>query len=313
MFCFVLSEFKQKQPQKKDAGDIGYWATGKIPIRKSILDSLYTRNGTLAEDDSPGFYPIEENPHVINPKEGYVEACNNRLHDTDEFHGQGTTFLTSSRAVRADRLLRDRIRSGKKIDIEFFKQVQTDLIDVYAIEMSPLLIKVVEKMKGQFFREGSREMGIINKLIKYLDKWNGDTSAESTPALIFNLWNSQLANMMVRQYFPNDYEQFSVTASFFSFHFLGNMARKWAKMEDLDSDFCKTADNAKSDIPCAYNVVYALLKAYEDMTNQLGHDESNWKWGYMNLMEFAHVPFSETFLKPFFHYTVPFPVFFEAS
>lgn len=30
-------------------GDIGYWATGKVPIRNSIKDSLYIRDGSLPE------------------------------------------------------------------------------------------------------------------------------------------------------------------------------------------------------------------------------------------------------------------------
>jgi penicillin amidase len=30
-------------------GDIGYWATGKVPIRKSIKESLYLRDGSLLE------------------------------------------------------------------------------------------------------------------------------------------------------------------------------------------------------------------------------------------------------------------------
>jgi len=55
-------------------GDIGYWATGAVPKRKSILESLYIRNGTLPENDWTGFYPQDENPHVVNPKEGFASV-----------------------------------------------------------------------------------------------------------------------------------------------------------------------------------------------------------------------------------------------
>ena len=32
---------------KQADGDIGYWATGKIPIREKIIDALYIRNGSI--------------------------------------------------------------------------------------------------------------------------------------------------------------------------------------------------------------------------------------------------------------------------
>jgi hypothetical protein len=260
-------------PPEKEKGDIGYWASGKVPIRKSITDGMYTRNGSSPEDDWIGFYPIEENPHVINPKEGYIEACNNRVINDDSFHSMGTTFLTTSRGIRADRMLRERIKSGVKADINFFKQMQTDLKDEAAVILSPLMIEVAQKMKTKFYKKDSEEMKIIDRLISILKGWDGDTSADSKPALVHNMWLEQILNTLLHKYFDSEYERFSVVNSFFSDIFAGNMLKKWAKMDDLANDFCWTPQNINTTVPCGFNVVYALLKTYEEIVAQLGENE----------------------------------------
>ena len=58
-------------------GNIGYAFTGKYPIRKAGHDNRLpvAGDGTM---DWGGFQPFEDNPQVLNPKQGYIVNWNNR-------------------------------------------------------------------------------------------------------------------------------------------------------------------------------------------------------------------------------------------
>lgn len=58
-------------------GDIGFWFTGKLPVRSPQVDRRLPTPGT-GEYDWQGDIPFSEMPQLINPKQGYFVNWNNK-------------------------------------------------------------------------------------------------------------------------------------------------------------------------------------------------------------------------------------------
>ncbi|UCH34176.1 MAG: penicillin acylase family protein [Armatimonadota bacterium] len=58
-------------------GDIGFWFTGKLPVRSPEVDRRLPTPGT-GEYDWKGDVPFSEMPQVINPEHGYLVNWNNK-------------------------------------------------------------------------------------------------------------------------------------------------------------------------------------------------------------------------------------------
>ena len=59
-------------------GNIGYQATGKIPIRKSGTGAAPV-DGASGDYDWTGYIPFEEMPNAYNPPDHYIVTANNRV------------------------------------------------------------------------------------------------------------------------------------------------------------------------------------------------------------------------------------------
>ncbi len=50
---------------------------GKFPIRNNVGSTFFIKNGSDPKYDWKGWVPFEDNPHIKNPKKGYIIATNN--------------------------------------------------------------------------------------------------------------------------------------------------------------------------------------------------------------------------------------------
>jgi penicillin amidase len=58
-------------------GDIGFWFTGKMPVRSAKVDRRLPTPGT-GEYDWKGDIPFDQMPQVVNPKQGFLVNWNNK-------------------------------------------------------------------------------------------------------------------------------------------------------------------------------------------------------------------------------------------
>eukprot|EP00826_Nyctotherus_ovalis_P047285 TRINITY_DN5421_c0_g1_i2.p2 TRINITY_DN5421_c0_g1~~TRINITY_DN5421_c0_g1_i2.p2 ORF type:complete len:245 (+),score=65.45 TRINITY_DN5421_c0_g1_i2:1704-2438(+) len=237
------------------------------------MDSLYFRDGSNPENDWKEFYEIEEMPHVINPKEGYIVTCNNRINGGNEFNSLGTTMPTTARAVRANNLLKDKISKGEKITLDFFKAMQGDVLNEMAKKQAPLFLSLAKKYKEQFFAPASEEMKVVDRMVRTMEGWNGSYDGDSREALIFNAWEKSMHDTMLLEYYSDPDERSDVLESFFIEHFLGKFATEWISGQNLASDLCRNKANKDSKIPCIYNLLHSLLSAHSYIVKKFGPDE----------------------------------------
>jgi len=103
-------------------GNIGYQATGKVPLRAS-------GDGSLPEDGSDnahewvGYVPFDKLPSVLNPPSGIIATANSRITPTDYPNSLSVEWEAPWRSSRIYRVL----EAGKKLSPGDMLALQTDI------------------------------------------------------------------------------------------------------------------------------------------------------------------------------------------
>ena len=234
-----------------------------MPRRSTIKDSLYIRDGTVGSD-KPEFLATDLNPHVINPKKGYIVACNNRIAQA----GLGSTFPTTARAIRATNMLDEAIKANTKLTVDIMKKMQTNVVDEYAKIMLPHMLGIVEKYKSVVYKVVPIE---LDELCKNLKDWPYDMIPNDMRALIYNIWHSKLYESLLKQKFSDPNLREMLIDSPYTQDFLGKMLERWADGEELDSEICEDGHGARE--KCAHLVVSSLLETQEFIVSKIGRNK----------------------------------------
>lgn len=123
-------------------GNIAYWATAHFPIRKDNQGWI-ARQGWLRDQDWQGYAPFEENPHLVNPKKGYLVTANNRIETPGYPYYITVDYVSPSRATRITEL----IEQKDKLDVDDVKKIQYDVAVMSAREVVPLILSDLKGAK----------------------------------------------------------------------------------------------------------------------------------------------------------------------
>jgi penicillin amidase len=148
-------------------GNIGWYAAGKIPIRKKGEGEL-PYDGATDDGDWTGYIPFDELPHLYNPPSGFIVTANQRIIGTDYKYQQLTRqFAPPWRARR----IYDLISANSKITMNDISDIQHD---VFNIPVSWLAREVVKR--------GAASKESLDLLIG----WDGKMTADSRAAVVAN-------------------------------------------------------------------------------------------------------------------------------
>ena len=118
-------------------GNIGWYAAGKIPLRRTG-DGAVPYNGATNEGDWTGFIPFEELPHLYNPPEGFIVTANQRT------VGRGYKYSQYARDVaqpyRARRIY-DSISANPKITMDDVSAIQFDVLSIPLSNLTKEILK----------------------------------------------------------------------------------------------------------------------------------------------------------------------------
>ena len=221
------------------------------------------------QNDWKGYMPRDSNPHVENPEEGFIVACNNKITKS----GLGSTIPTTARALRASILLKELINSKQPVTLNHMKSMQTDLQDNFAAVILPKMLSLVTAHKQEIFAEGSKELKIISSLVDTLAKWDFTLLPNDKRALIYSMWYVEICKRLLREA-PGDEElRDAVLNSPYGQHVVGNLVTQWGRGENLDSTLCHSERAPGSTQPCISLVVVALNRARERIVARFGANE----------------------------------------
>ena len=103
-------------------GNIGYHATGKIPIRASGDGSL-PENGSDDAHEWIGYIPFDKLPSVYNPPSGIIATANSRITPNEYHYSISTEWEAPWRSARIYQVL----ESGKEFSAADMLALQTDI------------------------------------------------------------------------------------------------------------------------------------------------------------------------------------------
>jgi penicillin amidase len=154
------------------AGDIGWWAAAKLPIRPSNVNPVFILDGSTTEADKLGFYPFSDNPQEVNPARGYIVSAN---HEPKAGNGVPVPgyYCVPDRVQRLD----DRLRDGSvKWDVKASQALQLDVQTSYSQRVLKPLLPLLES-----FVTDRDERALLQNLAA----WDGQHGLDSVSATLY--------------------------------------------------------------------------------------------------------------------------------
>ena len=165
-------------------GNIGYQATGKIPIRA-------TGDGSLPEEGSndahewTSYIPFDKLPSVFNPAWGIIATANGRIAPDDYPYSISSQWEAPWRTARIYRVL----ESGKKFSAADMLSLQTDTYSDFDRFVAEHLVYAIDHAKSPSAR--------AKQAAEILRGWDGRMSADSPAPVVETRARMELTRLIL--------------------------------------------------------------------------------------------------------------------
>ena len=266
-------------------GDIGWWASAKLPIRPEHVNSKIILDGASGQDDILGFYDFSYNPRQINPSNGVLYTANNQPADM----GNGLVAGYYAPTDRPDRIT-ELLSSREKLSVEFMKEM---LIDS-------------QSSTGKLFRDTALPVlkdvslsSLEEEALSIYVKWNADHIPSEQGAAIHNRFRMSLMKLTMEDELGEDYYpkfQFSFLMARTIWRLLPNQESIW--WDDVSTERKETRNEL---------IVKAWQQAVSFLERKYSDDLSRWTWANEVSVIYEHPIGKQAPLDKIFN-VGPFPV-----
>lgn len=156
------------------AGSIAIWGQGQF-INKWKGQGRYVMDGSDSSTLWKENIPVSENPHALNPVQGYLASANQTVTDTTYPYWYNGYFY-EFRSWRINNVL----RNTQQATVQDMFALQNDVHSVLAETVLPALLQYLPPSGSLSDKE--------KEWLQYLGSWNDDLSADSKPATVFMVW-----------------------------------------------------------------------------------------------------------------------------
>ena len=122
-------------------GDIALWTQGNFPL-KSEGQGKFVMDGSKSVNEWKGFIPKEHNPHVLNPKRGFVASAN-QISTASNY----PYYYKGGFSQYRGRLLNQELRKMDSITIQDMMGLQFNNRSLFAEEALPIMLENVDTSK----------------------------------------------------------------------------------------------------------------------------------------------------------------------
>ena len=261
-------------------GDIAYYHVGKYPVRNEKIDERFPTPGT-GEFDWKGFLPFEENPHVVNPKSGYVVNWNNKPMK-EWTNGENSIFWGEDNRVQQ---FINGMEAKEKVTLEDVNDINyhASFVHLRTNLFKPLLIKAMDNHK------------ITNEnysvLIKELENWNNlkedknnDGYYDAEIATFFDKWWAKIHNKI----FGDQLKEVSMLTTGITDHRYGaTLAYRLLNGEDTNFDWL-TEDPEKLILESANEALAILQEEQGEKVEEWKKEIKTMTFGEKSLINVPH-------------------------
>lgn len=198
-------------------GNIGYYMSGWLPKRseKALKRINLPLDGSTDQYEWLGFVDLTENPHCLNPEQGFIVSANHKIADDSYPHFIGNCFKRASRATRITDLINQILFVEKrKIGMDDLRRMQLDCIDICSAD-SKDFIKMAEltSMQSDVQEELHKQAVMLSNLtdtsivsirhvtefLRSLQQWDGDASLHSTGASLHVVFHDRMLRLVLKE------------------------------------------------------------------------------------------------------------------
>ena len=182
-------------------GNIGYHATGKLPIRRNYFGDVPV-DGSTGENEWDGYIPFDELPQALNPPNGLVVTANqNPFPARYPYHVSG--FFESQ--YRSRQIFDMLSTAGRKLKPEDSLRVQKDVYSGFSKFLGHQLVAAFDKRKAtnQAFSDA----------VAMLRVWDGQMDRDHAEPLVVTLAFQYLRKAIAERASPGSGDSYSIQLS----------------------------------------------------------------------------------------------------
>lgn len=148
-------------------GNIGWYAAGKVPVRR-VGDGSLPYDGASSDGDWTGYIPFDELPHLFNPPQGLIVTANQRIVGTSYKYSQ---LVRDAALPWRARVIYDRLSTKQKLTMDDVRDVQYESFNIPLSKLAQEIVKL---------KAASPET------LDVLSNWDGRMTADSRGAVLVN-------------------------------------------------------------------------------------------------------------------------------
>ncbi len=234
-------------------GNIGWYAAGRIPIRRTGNGEV-PYDGSTNDGEWTGYIQFGELPNLYNPPSGLIVTANQRTIGTNYKHPQ---FLRDAAMPWRARRIFDRLTAKKKITMDDVNDVQHD---VFNMPFSMLAKEIMESGAAS------------PQTIALLKGWDGMMTADSPAAVVVNEIRNCMTNKIADANKPAPANAVRERILFWA---IAQKSKRW-----LPQGFANYGELIKA---CDESSRASLADP-----KRFGPDESKWRWEGIFRARFMH-------------------------
>jgi len=233
-------------------GNIGYQATGKLPIRRD-RDGDLPADGTSGKQEWDGFIPFDELPSVYNPESGLIVTANQNPFPANYPYRVSGNFAPHYRATQIRQMLSAKPAGWKA---EEMLRVQKDVYSSFSHYLA-------KETAAAYKRRGLRNQS-LSPAAELLERWDGQMEKGTAAPLLVTLVFQQVRKAVADRASGGKGSQYeSQMAASVIEQLLRTRPKDW--FMDYDQMLLR-----------------ALMDAVRDGTKLQGGDLSKWDYGQYN-------------------------------
>ena len=269
-FTAALEDFHSPQQNivyADVAGNMGFYAPGRVPLRKNG-DGTAPAPGWSGAFDWTGYIPFAELPHAFNPPSGRAVTANQKIVEDGYPHLLSAKWRAPYRARR----IHEALAMTENHDPQSMAVLQNDAVSLMARDLLPLILPPLPN---------AGENGPhIRKARALLRNWDAVMDRDRPEPLIFSSWLFHLQKRMAGDELGELYDDMRRSRP-------GFLAAVLAGKTVSGHDWCDDEATVERE-SCATILRLSLTDALAALRNAYGGRMEDWRWGDAHRLSFAN-------------------------
>ena len=241
-------------------GNIGFFAPGRVPVRRSGRGK-HPVPGWTGAFDWTGFIPYDSLPQAYNPAAGRIVNANHRVVPADYPWHLTDDWAAPYRARR----IYQRLDAPTPHTVQASTDLQTDILSLAAADAVPVLLRYL-------VAQSNRQKQVAG----LLRAWDSTMSRNAAEPLIFMSWLAEVSRALYGDELGPHFDRY-----------FRLRPRVVLRMLTDRQTWCDNVTTLRQEA-CSDVVSTALDTALASLERQFGPDIAAWRWGAAHEAVFSH-------------------------